>query len=123
MKQPPFFKSFEHAVRGVRLALRTERSFRIQMGVSLVILALLVMLPLKSWERVMILFVTMFVLVLELINSSLERLMDLLKPRWHESAGDIKDLMAGAVLLASVFVAMIGVLLLSPYLMSMLSLV
>lgn len=72
-------------------------------------------LPLETWERVMIVFVVMTILVLELINSSLERLVDLVKPRLHEYVGDIKDLMAGAVLIAACAAIVIGYLLFSPH--------
>ena len=57
----------------------------------------------------------MTVLVLELLNSSIERLVDLAKPRLHEEAGTIKDLMAGAVLLASMVAVIVGILIFWPY--------
>jgi diacylglycerol kinase len=56
----------------------------------------------------------MTVLVLELINSSMERLVDLVKPQLHESARDIKDLMAAAVLMASFFAVLIGLMIFLP---------
>jgi diacylglycerol kinase len=77
-------------------------------------LSILIVLPLDLWERAILLLVTMFVLVLELLNSSLERLVDLAKPRLHEYAGDIKDLMAGSVLLAAMFALVLGLLILGP---------
>lgn len=120
MKSPPFIRSFHHAWRGLRLAFRLERSFRIQIGVALLVVLCAVILPLQSWERVVLLVVTMFVLVLELVNSSVERLVDMVKPRLSEYAGDIKDLMAGAVLLAALFAAILGVLILFPYLRNVL---
>jgi diacylglycerol kinase len=50
----------------------------------------------------------MFVLVLELLNTSIEHLVDLVKPRLNEYVKEVKDVMAGAVLLASVFAVIIG---------------
>jgi diacylglycerol kinase (ATP) len=46
----------------------------------------------------------------EAFNSSIEFLVDLVHPEWHEHAGRIKDLSAGAVLLISIASAVIGIL-------------
>lgn len=103
------------------MAFRTERSFRIQVAAACCILTCIAVFPLSLWERGLLLVVTMSVLVLELINSCLERLLDLLKPRLFAYVGEIKDLMAGAVLLASAFAAVIGVLILGPHFLNSLS--
>ncbi len=107
-------RSFGHAFRGLRLAFQSERSFRLQVLAAAIVIALLFIVPLALWERAILLLVTMFVLVLELLNSSLERLVDLAKPRLHALAGDIKDLMAGSVLLAAGFALVLGILILGP---------
>lgn len=113
--------SFRHAFRGLFLAYRTERSFRIQLAVALVILLATILLPLQAWERVALLLAIAAVLVLELLNSAVERLVDLLKPRLHEYVADIKDLMAGAVLVSAVFAVVLGILILWPYVFSVLA--
>jgi diacylglycerol kinase len=58
---------------------------------------------------------TAAVLVLELLNSMLERLVDLVKPRMHGYVRDIKDLMAAAVLVTAGFAAVVGLIILLPY--------
>ncbi len=110
-----FIHSLQHAWRGIRLAFATERSFRIQIVAALLITFVLFVVPLSNLERVMLVVVTMVVLVLELVNSMVERLVDLVKPRLHGYVRDIKDLMAAAVLVASVAAAVVGVLILLPY--------
>lgn len=121
MKQLSVFKSFHHAWRGLRLAFRAERNFRIQTAAAIFVLCLVILLPLAHSDRLALLIVTLIVLVLELLNTSLERLTDLLKPRLDDLAGDAKDVMAGAVLLASVFAVLIAFLILKPYLSSLLT--
>lgn len=108
-------QSFHHAWRGLRLAFRTERSFRIHLLVTLLVSTLLLILPLQTYERITILLAIAAVLVLELLNSTVERLADLLKPRLHQYVADVKDLMAGAVLIAALFAAFIGFLIFWPY--------
>jgi undecaprenol kinase len=112
--------SFAHAWRGLLLAFQTERSFRIQLAIGTAILLVIVLFPLEAWERAALLLATAAVLVLELLNSSVERLVDLLKPRLHQYVADIKDLMAGAVLVGALFAAALGALILWPHLTTVL---
>ena len=109
------YLSIKHAVRGVKLALKSEKSFRIQMAMAFAIFVALFMFPLHMSERALLLVAVGAVLVLELVNSTVERMLDLFKPRLHPYVRDIKDLMAAAVLLASIFALIIGILVLGPY--------
>ena len=115
----PFFRglvrSFSAAVRGLLLAFQAERTFREMVACALVVVALVATLPLVVWERVILLCLTGLVLVLELVNSFMERLMDLLKPRLSTYVRDVKDLMAAAVLVASLVAAIAAALLLAPH--------
>ncbi len=117
------WRSFGHAWRGLRLAFITERTFRLQLILAIGVLYVCLVLPLRSWERAILILATASVLVLELLNSTVERLVDLVKPRLHTYVHDIKDLMAGAVLLAALFVALVGWIILWPYLLSFVTLV
>lgn len=109
------FRSFTHAWRGLLLAFATERSFRIELVATLGVCVFLLLVPLRDWERVILLLATASVLVLELFNSMVERLVDLVKPRMHGYVHDIKDLMAATVLIASFFAVVIGVLIMWPH--------
>jgi undecaprenol kinase len=115
MRTPLWLKPFTHAWRGIRIAFQHERSFRIQVACALILWIFLFVLPLSKWEKVFLLAITVCVLVLELLNSTVERLVDIIRPRLDERAGDIKDLMAGAVLLASMFAGIIGAIMLWPH--------
>ncbi|MFA6429258.1 MAG: diacylglycerol kinase family protein [Patescibacteria group bacterium] len=119
MKQPSLTKSFAHAWRGMHLTFQAERNFRIQIAVGLAVILCSWAFPLTHTERLVLLIVTMMVIVLELLNTAVERLVDLMKPRLIDVAGDIKDVMAGAVLLASLFAIVIGVAIFSPHILYM----
>ena len=56
-----------------------------------------------------------FTLVLELLNGAVERLVDLFKPRMHAYAEQIKDMMAGAVLVSSIGALIVGILVFWPH--------
>lgn len=109
-------KSLKHALNGVRKVFITENSFRIQVIVSLIVVILAFYLPLQLWEQVVVLMMIGFVLVLELINSVFERLVDSFRARVHPMVGEIKDIMAATVLLASIFTAIIGLIIFIPHL-------
>lgn len=108
-------QSFRAAFRGLLRAFKGERTFRVMVTFALIVLILVSILPLTSAERLMLLLVTGLVLVLELLNTMVERFIDLLKPRLSTYVRDVKDLMAAAVLVAAVFAAMIGLIIFVPY--------
>ncbi len=108
------WRSFGNAFRGLATAFKTERNFRIHSLAAGIVFLMVFALPFEVWERFALLLVTVLVLVLELANSSLERLVDLAKPRLHEYAGQVKDLMAASVLIASVFALCVGILIAGP---------
>lgn len=113
--------SFAHAWRGLCLAFRTERSFRIQTVAGLVVFAVMLIAPLSVFERAFLLLAIAAVIVLELLNSAVERMVDLFKPRLSQYVGDIKDLMSAAVLAASIFAAIIGFFIFWPHIKEMLT--
>jgi diacylglycerol kinase len=108
-------RSFRAAARGIAVALREERSFRVMVACALIVIALICLLPLSVAERLLLLLVTGTVLVLELLNTALERFVDVMKPRLSPYVRDVKDLMAAAVLLASGVAAIIALVILGPY--------
>lgn len=110
-----FIRSVRHALHGIFSIYRTERNFRIQCVIGLFANTLAMVLPLSWIERLLILIVSVSVLVLELLNSAIERLLDLLKPRLNEYAGEVKDVMAGAVLIASICSVVVGLCLFWPH--------
>jgi len=108
-------QSFRAAWRGLLRAFKGERTFRVMVGAALIIIILVSTLPLSSGERLMLLLVTGLVLVLELLNTMVERFVDLIKPRLSAYVRDVKDLMAAAVLVAAIFAALIGLMILVPH--------
>ncbi len=112
-------RSFKAAWRGLLHAFKNERTFQFMIAAALVVFILLAILPLSSSERLIMLLVTGLVLVLELLNTMVERLIDLLKPRLSTYVKDVKDLMAAAVLIAALFACIIAVVILFPHLASL----
>ncbi|MDD5438489.1 MAG: diacylglycerol kinase family protein [Patescibacteria group bacterium] len=107
--------SFVHAWQGLLLAFKHEQSFRIQIVGALVVFILILLLPLERWERSLLILAAGAVLVLELLNSVVERFVDMVKPRIHEYAKEIKDLAAAAVFVMACTAAILALIIFWPY--------
>lgn len=116
-----FFRSLGYAVRGVARVARTEQNFRIELAIGALVVLAMYALGVTAAEKGVLLIAITLVLVLELSNSIAERTVDLLKPRIHHYVEEIKDIMAGAVLVASAGAAAIGSVIFFPYLIRIFS--
>jgi len=95
-------------VRGLRTVLSTERSFRILSIVAVLVIIFALIIGIEDDLLVGLLLIIILILSLEIFNSAVERLVDMLAPKTHHFAKEVKDLLAAAVLLASIFAIVIG---------------
>lgn len=98
--------------------IRTQRNFRIELGMAVVALSL--SLWLKTGLAA-ILACIVSVLVLEMLNTAIEAVVDLVTEEYHPLARIAKDVAAGAVLVASLGAALIGAVTLIPPLLEKLT--
>lgn len=110
-----FFRSMRHALRGLAAIARDEHSFRLQLVMALAVGVAAVVLPLATWERILLVLIVAAVLVLEIMNSILERLADALQPRLSMVVKEVKDMMAGAVLIVAATAVVVGVFIFWPH--------
>lgn len=89
------------AVAGWKMAWTRERSFRTQVWFAVLALLALYVLRLAPIWWALVAVTCALVLALELVNSALEALIDLLHPQLHPEIKAIKDMLAGAVLMIS----------------------
>jgi len=110
-----FFKSFRHAFRGLKYVLKNEQNFQLEILLGFFVIILMFVFDIRDWQKVALFLVIFSVLAVELINTILERVVDILKPRVHPYAQLIKDVMAAAVLMASIGAVVIGLIIFLPY--------
>lgn len=115
MSAKKFLQSFRDAYEGIRYAFDNEHNFRFQLFVALAVLFLTIFLPLRGSELLLVVVMVFMVLVMELLNTAIERFIDLLKPRLHHYAKSVKDLMAGAVFLTSLAALIVGIIIFAPH--------
>jgi len=111
-------RSFAFAAAGLRLAWREQTNFRVEVALAALALAL-------CWwtgaDAVPVLVMTGLVLALELVNSAVEGLVDLVHPDRHVLAAAVKDMAAGAVLVAAGAALVVGLVVIGPPLLARLA--
>ncbi|MCT3646618.1 diacylglycerol kinase [Elizabethkingia anophelis] len=117
MRKPSLHKSFGNAFRGIFFLLKHERNFQIEVLGLLVNLLLIVFLKLERLEIALILMASFFVLVTEALNTCVEKICDFVHPEYNQYIGIIKDIAAGAVVIAVLAAVLTGIYVYMPYIM------
>jgi len=104
-----FSKSLSFAIKGLFEVFRTQRNFKIQISFALFAFFLTIVLDLEQSQVLWISLSVAIVLILETINTLVEKIMDLLHPQYNPIVGIIKDLGAAAVLIAATFSIVVAV--------------
>lgn len=125
-KEPSAIKRFfssrtnscRYAVRGLVYAIRTQKNAWIHLSMTILVILIGIWLGLKRMEWVAILMVIAMVWIAELINTSLESIVDMTSPERHPLAQVGKDVAAAAVLLAAIVSVIVGILVLGPTMIS-----
>lgn len=101
------FYAFLYSKEGIKAALQSEAAFRQELLLFAVLLPILLFLPFTLEQRIVLIAVNVLVLIVELINSAIEALADLVSPGPHELVKKAKDIGSAAVFLALVLAAIV----------------
>lgn len=107
-------RSFGYAFKGVAYATSSQLNFRIHLGASVVaiLLGYLLHVSISEWQWIALCIT--IVLATEIFNTMIETLVDLISPGYNEKAGRIKDMSAGAVVIAALFALITGFIIFLP---------
>ena len=108
------WRAFFYSLEGFAAALKYEHAFRQELILCLVLLPVAALLPLEMVERIILVMTLMFVLVVELLNSAIEAIVDRVSLENHELSKRAKDLGSAAVFLSLVVTAVAWILLAGP---------
>ncbi|HTR45103.1 MAG TPA: diacylglycerol kinase [Thermodesulfovibrionales bacterium] len=109
-----WIKSANFAIEGILHAAKTQRHVRYHFYSSAAVLILCYLLGITRTELLIVALAAITVLLAELMNTSIETVVDLFSPEHCEEARIAKDVAAGAVLVTAVGAAVIGYIILSP---------
>ena len=108
-------KSFKYAFSGISYVLKTSRNFKIQLIFAVSSLMIGFLLQISQSNYVILIATIISVLILEILNTSIESIVDLVVKKEFSSLAKIsKDASAGAVLLASINSVIIAVYIFVP---------
>src|SRR4030043_910237 len=109
------FKSFECSAKGVARVTITQRSFRIQLLIFALVIIAGFIFHISNTEWLFIILVSGMVLSLEMINTALEYIIDLVIEEYKVHVKHIKDITAGAVLISSLIALIGGLIIFIPH--------
>lgn len=108
--QSKFWRSFHHAFEGIMYATRTQPNMRVHLVIGALVLLATLVLRLERAYVVAVVVLVALVLSLELVNTAVEAIVDLLTVAHHPLAKTAKDAAAGAVLVAALGAVIAGYL-------------
>ncbi len=110
-------RSFGYAFKGVAYATKTQLNFRIHLGATAIAAAMGLFFHISAPEWLWVVLCITVVLVAEIFNTMIEALTDMISPGYNEKAGHIKDMSAGAVVIAAAFALVVGLVVFLPKLL------
>lgn len=113
-------ESFVYAFAGLKRFFLTEHNVWIHSVAALLAIILSFLLKISALEWVGVLFAIGSVLCAEAFNTCIEKMMDKLWPQQDETVKYVKDLAAGAVLIAAIVAAIIGIIIFLPKIIDLL---
>ncbi|WP_312093230.1 diacylglycerol kinase family protein [Niallia sp.] len=109
--------SFRLAILGILTAIKQERNVKIHLVISILVIVLGILNNLSKYEWMFIAFCIGLVICLELVNTAIERVVDLVTGEYHPLAKEAKDIAAGAVFVAAILSVVIGGIIFIPKIM------
>lgn len=106
--------SFRDAFNGLYYTLITQRNMAIHLAAAVIVLLFSFMLHLEPWELFLVLTAVFAVLIVETINTAIEKTVDLVTQEQHKLAQIAKDAAAGAVLLTAGYAVLVGLYIFGP---------
>ncbi|MCL4153842.1 UNVERIFIED_CONTAM: hypothetical protein GTU68_000820 [Idotea baltica] len=106
--------SFRCAIRGIAIAIRGQRNIKIQIAIGCVVVMTGVFFQVNMQEWITLLLCIGAVLTSEVLNCGIEYTVDLASPEQHPLARNAKDAAAGAVMMAAIVSAIVGLMIFIP---------
>ncbi len=100
--------SFKYAIAGISYVFTSQRNMQVHLGVAIIVLLLSILFNVPKYQLLLVFFSIVFVMCMELMNTAVEKTVDMITTEFHPLAKIAKDVAAGAVLFAAIFAFIIG---------------
>ncbi len=115
MSSNGIISKFAWAIAGLVAVIREERNMRIHLAAAGAALGAGLIFRLERHEWGLLVIAIVMVLVTEVVNTAVERVVDLISPQYHPLAEKAKNMAAGAVLLSALAAVVLGVIIFVPH--------
>lgn len=115
-----FKGSVKNCLDGISYVTKNEKNFKREIALGIIALILSYILKIDKIEFIIILTMICLVLTAEIINTAIEKTVDLVTKEYHELARIAKDVSAGSVLVTSIFALIIGIIIFIPKIITLL---
>ena len=116
-----FLDSVKNCLDGISYTITHENNFKREMVIGILTVILSLVLKISILEWVIVILLINFVLVCELINTSLEKAVDLYTKEFNETAKIVKDVAGASVFVMCIFSAIIGMIIFLPKIIAVVS--
>ncbi len=114
MKSKNILASFKYAFTGIKIAFLKEKNMKIHFVMAFLVIIMGIYFKIKTWEWIALIIVISLVISCEMINTTIEELVNLLSPNIRIEAKNAKDIAAGAVLVFAICSLVIGLIIFLP---------
>lgn len=108
--------AFGYSIKGFKAAYKNEAAFREEVLLAVVLIPTAILLPVEAMEKLLLVVSVLLVLLVEILNSAIEAVVDRFGGEIHELSGRAKDLGSAAVLIALTIAGLIWGCILIPLL-------
>ena len=115
-----FSSSMKNCLEGINFVITNESNFKKEIVIGIIALLLSYILKISRIEFIIILIMIALVLTSEIINTSIEKVVDLYTKDYNNLAKIAKDVSAGSVLVMSIFSLLVGVIIFLPKIINVL---
>lgn len=106
--------SFKYAIEGFKTSFKTERNMKIHILMTILVIILGYIFKISTIEWIICILLCGLVITAELINTSIETIVDMITPYKNEKAKTAKDIAASAVFVIAITSAIIGIIIFFP---------
>ena len=114
MKNKKLINSFKFAFKGIGSSLKSERNMKIHFTMMFLVIIAGMLFNISMWEWITCFILFGLVISLEMVNTAIEIVVDIVSPKYDVRAGRAKDIAAGAVLVNAIVAAIVGLLIFLP---------
>lgn len=94
------FRATGFSMQGLKLAWRSEAAFRQELILAIIMLPIALLIDVPTVERILLVMTLLIVLIVELLNSAIEAVVDRIGHEIHPLSGQAKDIASAAVLIS-----------------------